>query len=259
MCDQLQQGVQLLSMCLMTGQPAMAQAMQSIKRGVDGIAEARSGEHAVVVERLHALESVLAAVNSKQNDASAQVLDALDRLQAASQRSLTEEQAETLRKMCSGMLAPLEQQNRALYECVTQMRESQQRWSESFELEIRGTRETVGQVLEEVQNLRGDVFAGIHAAVRAAVGEYVARAADSDDAKCIAKSFVESLQSGQIKLTCCPVMHVPYTVTGDARPCRLPCGCVLSAKAGGGRSARSIVSAVQIHPLGRNGNRRFGG
>lgn len=66
---------------------------------------------------------------------------------------------------------------------------------------------------------------------RTVVRTFVA-AADGGEPSGTARAFLAALQTGKLRLLACPVKHMPYTRQGDARPCKLPCACTMSACAG---------------------------
>ena len=159
MCCELQQGVQLLTLC-MADQEELQASISLISQQVQELEASRSKADEAIASQLRDFQTVLEATAASTV---AEVTSALTALTDA--RSCTELSDDDLQRLSHACLVPLKEQNRALFNQMTK--------AADLVVEIEATRnlqDKTWRYLQEMPNMR---FPGIDIAMRAELDRFI--------------------------------------------------------------------------------------
>lgn len=229
---QLAQGVSLLSLALLPGEGGVARALATLHQlqpQQEQQKQSTLAGSAAAVAHLDAMHALLKAVTAQRDGALEAVKAAVIRIDTSS-RGLTERDLVLVSKACRSVLQPWSQQHPKLHIPVSSLRSEQQSQAQVLAKALLRARRRVPAILRYLKHLSdyGAALCAI-ASVREAVAAIVRdHAADAQPDADVVNCFIEELKSGSSRLQCCPVQHLPYQPKGNSRPCKLPCGCVMS-------------------------------
>ena len=193
MCRELQQGVQLLTLC-MADQEKLQASIDIISQQVQELKASCSTADEVIASQLRAFQGVLKATAASTVAEVTSALTALKNVQSFT--SLTDDDVQRLSHACHASLVPLEQQNRALFDRMAKAQRAQDALSADLVVEfkaIRNLHNAVWSHLQEMPNMR---FPGIEAAIRAEVDRVISIVAERQtvsavSALSVAERFVQ--------------------------------------------------------------------